>query len=156
MAVGRLSGAWVRQVLVEVYPEGVVRRALLDHFAVLLVSKRSSKGAKGRLARRLYGLLLKLQRRGLIGQEAGIVRSLGEPKKAEGSVVPEMGVLLERRLFKALLAEDGQGDGHSPTALREARWAFLAGAIELGWPLDQAAAVLGIKPAQAALLLKER
>lgn len=156
MAVGRLSGAWVRQVLVEVYPEGVVRRALLDHFAVLLVSKRSSKGAKGRLARRLYGLLLKLQRRGLIGQEAGIVHFLAAPKKVEGPAVPEMGVLLERRLFKALLAEDGQGDGHSPVALREARWAFLAGAIELGWSLDQAASVLGIKPAQTALLLKER
>ena len=74
VAVGRLSGAWVRQVLVEVYPEGVVRRALLDHFAALLVSKRSSKGAKGRLARRLYGVLLKLQRRGLISQEGGMVQ----------------------------------------------------------------------------------
>jgi hypothetical protein len=81
---------------------------------------------------------------------------LAAPKKAEGLAVPEMGMLLERRLFKALLAEDGQGDGHSPAALREARWAFLAGAVELGWSLDQAAAVLGINPAQAALLLKGR
>lgn len=79
MAVGRLSGVWVRQVLHESYPEGVVRRALLDHFAVFLVSKRSSKGAKGRLARRLYGVLLKLQRRGVISQEGGLTRMQMEP-----------------------------------------------------------------------------
>jgi len=156
MAVGRLSGAWVRQVLVESYPGGVVRRALLDHFAALLVSRRSSQGAKGRLARRLYGTLLKLQRRGLISQEAGIVRSVAVPIKAKGKAPPELGVLLERLLFKALLAEDGQGDGHTPMALQKARWAFLAGAVESGWSLEQAAAILGIPSAQAVRILQER
>jgi hypothetical protein len=156
MAVGRLSGVWVRQVLIENYPEGVVRRALLDHFAVLLVSKRSSRGAKGRLARRLYGILLKLQRRGLISQEGGILRPLAAPKKAERLVTLELSVLLERKLFKALLAEDGQGDGHTPTALREARWEFLAAAIEAGWSMDQSASMLGIKSVQAALILNLR
>jgi len=156
MAVARLSGAWVRKVLVETYPEGVVRRALLDHFAVLLVSKRSSKGAKGRLARRLYGVLLKLQRRGVISQEGGIVRFMAAPEKAESLVAPELTVPLERKLFRALLAEDGQGDGHTPGALREARWEFLAGAIEAGWSMDQAASMLGIKPVQAASILSAR
>lgn len=156
MAVGRLSGAWVRQVLVEIYPEGVVRRALLDHFAALLVTKRSSKGAKGRLARRLYGVLLKLQRRGSISQEGGIVRFLAAPKKAESRVPPELSAPLERKLFKALLAEDGQGDGHTPAALREAQWDFLAAAIEAGWSMDQCASMLGVKPHQAALILAKR
>jgi hypothetical protein len=156
MAVGRLSGAWVRQVLVENYPEGVVRRALLDHFAVLLVSKRSSQGAKGRLARRLYGILLKLQRRGLISQEGNIVRSLAASKKAENPVMPALSLPLERKLFKALLADDGQGDGHTPTALRDAQWEFLAAAIEAGWSLDQSASMLGIKGVQAASILKMR
>jgi hypothetical protein len=156
MAVGRLSGAWVRQVLVDIYPHGVLRRALLDHFASVLVSRRSSKGAKGRLARRLYGTLLKLQRRGVITQEEGMVRALAAPPKTVGQASPELGVLLERLLFKALLAEDGQGDGHTPTALREAQWSFLAGAIESGWSLEQAALVLGITSLQSEQLLAVR
>jgi hypothetical protein len=155
MAVGRLSGAWLRQVLVEVYPDGVIRRALLDHFASLLVSRRSSKGAKGRLARRLYGTLLKLQRRGLISLADGIVRSLAVPVKAKSQAPPELGALLERLLFKALLAEDGQGDGHTPSALRMARRTFLSNAIESGWSMDEAASVLGVRAAEATQILKE-
>lgn len=156
MAVGRLSGVWVRQVLVEVYPEGVVRRALLDHFATHLVSKRSSRGAKGRLARRLYGVLLKLQRRGVISQEGGIVRCVGVAKKAEKLEAPALSAPLERKLFRALLAEDGQGDGHTPAALREARWEFLSLAIESGWSIDQAASMLGLQPEQGASILNTR
>jgi hypothetical protein len=156
MAVGRLSGAWIRQVLTDVYPGGVVRRSLLDHFASLLVSKKSSKGAKGRLARRLYGRLLKLQRRGLITQEEGIVRILAAPTKAKGEVSPALDAPLERLLFKALLAEDGQGDGHTPTALQAARWEFLSRAIESGWSVEEAASILGVKAAQAAQVLKEK
>ncbi len=154
MAVGRLSGAWVRQVLAEVYPDGVVRRALLDHFAALLVSKRSSRGAKGRLARRLYGTLLKLQRRGLIHQEDGVVRSLAVAAKARGQVPPVLSVPLERLLFKAMLAEDGQGDGHTATTLRDARRTFLAEAIAAGWATEAAATVLGITAAQAGQVLE--
>jgi hypothetical protein len=152
MAVGRLSGAWIYQVLVEVYPEGVLRRALLDHFATLLVSKRSSRGAKGRLARRLYGRLLSLQRRGLILQKEGIVRFLASIRKPSLED-PEMGPALERLLFKALLAEDGQGDGHTPAALREARRNFIARAVESGWTLEQAAGSLGIKASEAPRIL---
>ena len=144
MAVGKLSGAWIRQVVAEVYPKGVLRRALLDHFATLLVSKRSSRGAKGRLARRLYGRLLSLQRRGLIVQEGGIVRSLASaPRPKEAG--PELGPVLERLLFKALMAEDRQGDGHTPAGLREARWDFISGALEAGWTLERASLILGIK-----------
>ncbi len=156
MAVGRLSGVWVRQVLHESYPEGVVRRALLDHFAVFLVSKRSSKGAKGRLARRLYGVLLKLQRRGVISQEGGLIRPLVALKRTESPKMPELSGPLERKLFRALLAEDGQGDGHTPAALREARWEFLASGLEAGWSVDQSASMLGIKGDQAALILKTK
>jgi len=156
MAVGRLSGIWVRQVLVESYPDGVVRRALLDHFAVFLVSKRSSKGAKGRLARRLYGVLLKLQRRGVISQEGGIVQFVGAPKKVEKPEALALSAPLERKLFRALLAEDGQGDGHTAAALREAQWEFLSLAIEAGWSMDQAASMLGLKPEQGTSILNAR
>lgn len=152
MAVGRLSGAWIHQIVVEVYPNGVLRRALLDHFAAILVSKRSSRGAKGRLARRLYGRLLGLQRRGLITQEEGIVRAMASARKPRVAE-PNLGPALERLLFKALLAEDGQGDGHTPAALREARRGFLFLAVESGWTLEQAAGSLGIKAPQAARIL---
>ncbi len=154
MAVGRLSGAWVRQVLTEVFPAGVVRRDLLDHFAAVLVSQRSSRGAKGRLARRLYGSLVKLQRRGLVAQEAGVVRSLAVAAKARGGASPVLGVVLERLLFKALLAEDGQGQGHTPRTLLEARRAFLAEAIVAGWTTEAAAAVLGITSSRAGQVLE--
>lgn len=154
MAVGRLSGVWIQRVLMEVYPEGVIRRALLDHFATLLVSARSSRGAKGRLARRLYGGLLMLQRRGLILQENGIVRPLNTRREAKAEAPPVMGPVLERMLFKALLAEDGQGDGHTAAGLRSARWNFLSGAVEAGWTVAAAAAVLGLRSHQAVALLE--
>lgn len=157
MAVGRLSMAWIHAVVSEVYPDGVVRRALLEHFAALLVSKKSSKGAKGRLARRLYRTLLKLQRRGLITLEEGVVRplALASVRKAPATP-PELGPALDRLLFKALLAEDGQGDGHTPANLRMARWDFLSRAIESGLTVAQAASTLGIKVIQAADLLEKR
>jgi hypothetical protein len=155
MAVGRLSMAWIRQVVAEVYPDGVVRRALLDHFAALLVSKKSSKGAKGRLARRLYRTLLKLQRRGLIALEEGVVRPLASARKTLETPL-ELGPSLDRLLFKALLAEDGQGDGHTPAALREARWDFISRAIEAGWTVPQAASTLGIQAPQAQAILDTR
>ncbi len=156
MAVGRLSGVWISQVLRDVYPAGVLRRALLDHFALILVTQKSSKGAKGRLARRLYGRLLKLQRRGLITQEEGIVRGLVFTTKAKGKVTPELDALLERLLFKALLAEDGQGDGHTQADLEASRWHFLSRAVESGWSVAEAALILGVKAAQASQILEER
>lgn len=156
VAVGRLSGAWIRQVLAELYPDGVVRRALLDHFAVFLVSSRSSRGAKGRLARRLYGALLKLQRRGLVLVEDGMVRPSVVPRKAGAERPPELGPVLEKRLFRALLAEDGQGDGHTSANLRDARWDFISGAVEGGWTLAQAASALGLSPPQATGILNFR
>jgi len=155
MAVGRLSGAWILSVVSEEYPNGVVRRALLDHFANQLVSKRSSPGAKGRLARKMYGVLVRLQRRGLIMFEDGIVRSLASARKPKEEA-PELGVPLQRLLFKALLSEDGQGDGHTPAALRSARWDFLSRAVESGWTLAQAAQPLGIMPDQAESILSSR
>jgi len=155
MAVGRLSGAWIRQVLIELYPNGVARRALLDHFASLLVSKRSSRGAKGRLARRLYGRLLSLQRRGLISLDEGVVRAMAAARKVPPAA-PQLTPVLERWLFKSLMAEDGLGDGHTAATLREARWDFLSRALEAGWTLVQAAALLGLQTRQAAQILSER
>jgi len=155
MAVGRLSGAWIHQVVTEVFPAGVVRRVLLNHFAALLVGPRSSKGAKGRLARKMYGRLVSLQRRGLITHEDGVVRSLASPRKVQ-EAQPTLGIALERLLFRALLAQDGQGDGHTPAALRTARWDFIARALEAGWTLPQAAVPLGIKPQEAQAILDKR
>jgi len=154
MAVGRLSGAWIWQILRDNYPDGVVRRVLLDQFAALLVSSRSSKGAKGRLARRLYARLAGLQRRGFIIQEEGIVRPRGaasRPPKAER--MPVLGVILQKRLFLALMAEDRNSDGGNAPRLHEARWDFLARATEDGWTLLQAATALGITQAKALEIL---
>ncbi len=156
MAVlGRLSGAWIHQVVTEVYPDGVVRRALLDHFSQLLVGKRSSRGAKGRLAQKMYGRLLSLQRRGLVTVEDGVVRSLASARKPK-EVAPDLGPALERLLFKALMAADGLGDGHSPTALRLARWDFISRAVEAGWSVPQTAKSLEIKPNLADEILASK
>ena len=97
-----------------------------------------------------------MRRRGLLTQQEGIVWILTLPIKAKGQVPPELGALLERLLFKALLAEDGQGDGHTPSALREARWEFISSAIESGRSVAEAALFLGIKATQAAQILKDR
>ena len=156
MAVGRLSGAWIRAVLQESYPGGVARRELLDHFATLLVSPRAHRGAKGRLARRLYGTLAKLQLRGLIRQLEGVIWPMTEPPRKGGAAPPELGPMLARRLFQALLAEDGQGDGHTPADLGKARRAFICGALEAGWTLASAAGALGVNLPQAAQILGER
>lgn len=158
MAVGRLSGAWIRQVLTETFPTGILRRDLLDHFAAVLVTRRSSRGAKGRLARRLYGTLLKLQLRGLVTLEGGFIRPAEAAPRAREATPPppELGPLLRRHLFRAMLAEDGQGDGHSPADLQEARQAFISGALIAGWTLESALSALGIGAPEAAQILADR
>lgn len=152
MAVGRLTGTWILAVLRTSYPQGVLRRVLLDEFAAMLVSPRSSRGAKGRLARRLYARLEMLQRRGRITQAEGIVRPAAPGAPAERrEVLPVLGPILRKRLFLALLAEDG-APGDRPR-LQAARREFLAGAVEAGWTPAQGAEALGITPAQAAAIL---
>jgi hypothetical protein len=145
MAVGRLTGKWVLEILQSNHPDGILRRSLLDEFATLLVSKRSSSGAKGRLARRLYAKLNMLQRRGDIVQEEGIVRPFsasGKPAKVE--VIPLLGPILRKKQFLALMAEDRNPNGPKSARLRVVRWDFLACAIESGWTIPQAANALGI------------
>jgi hypothetical protein len=133
----------------------MARKDLLDQFAALLVSPKSHRGAKGRLARRLYSILAKLQLRGLVTQEAGMVKLSGRTRKGPGPVTPELGPILERLLFKALLAEDGQGAGHTPSDLLKARQGFIFRALETGWSLDASAAVLGVTTPQAAQIMAE-
>ena len=155
MAVGRLSGQWVWEILRTTYPEGVVRRALLDDFSALLVSPRSSPGAKGRLARRLYSKLEYLQRRGFITQEEGIIRPLAAPRKiAQEDAMPLLGPILQKLLFLALMAEDRNLEGQNAARLQAARWEFIARATEAGWSLSQASAALGITPAKASGILE--
>jgi hypothetical protein len=74
------------------------------------------------------------------------------PKEAD----PGLGPVLERLLFRALMAEDGQGDGHTPAGLRKARWDFISRALEAGWTLEQSSVVLGVKIHDAAQILEER
>ena len=73
-----------------------------------------------------------------------MVRPLVVPRKAGAERPPELGPVLEKRLFRALLAEDGQGDGHTSVGLRDARWDFISGALEDGWTLTQATSALGL------------
>jgi len=58
--------------------------------------------------------------------------------------------------LKALMAEDRQGDGHTPAGLREARWDFISRALEAGWTLEQASLVLGVKIPDAAQILEKK
>jgi len=155
MAVGRLSEAWVRAVLTENYSAGVVRKLLLDFFASRLVSLRARPGAKGRVARRLYLILWKLQFKGVIHQEAGLIHLLVGAKTPAGQVAPrrDLGPLLKKLLFRVLLAEDGMGEGHTPASLLTARKEFLEEAIEAGWPVDEAAGHLGLKVELATKIL---
>ena len=153
MAVGRLSGRWILEVLRSNHPEGVLRRALLDQFAILLVSSRSSPGAKGRLARRLYSRLNALQRRGLVDQEEGVVRPVAPATKAPPAPGPVAGPLLRRKLFRVLLAEDRDPGALDAAELRTLRWEFLACAVEAGWTLPQAAAEIGLAAAKAAQII---
>ena len=155
MAVGRLSEAWVRAVLTENYSAGVVRKLLLDFFASQLVSPRARPGAKGRVARRLYLILWKLQFKGVIRQEAGLIHLLVGAKApaAEKPAIRDLGPLLKKLLFRVLLSEDGQGDGHTPAGLLVARKEFLEEAIEAGWPVDEAAGHLGLKVELATKIL---
>lgn len=152
MAVGRLSGKWILAVLQTSFPNGVLRRVLLDAFASQLVTARSSRGAKGRLARRMYARLEMLQRQGRITQAEGIVRP-GPPAapRAEAQALPVLGPNLRKRLFLALLAEDGSPD--DPGRIRAARREFLAAAVEAGWTPAQGAEVLGLGEAQAKAIL---
>lgn len=151
MAVGKLSGAWILAILRTTYPDGVLRRALLDQFAAELVTPRSSPGSKGRVARRLYGKLAMLQRRGLITQEDGVLRPLAvEGKRVASDALPPLGPRLMRRQFTAYLVEDR---GATPAELRAAQWDFLACAIEEGWTVAQAAQALGITPTKATQLI---
>jgi len=153
VAVGRLSGQWIWEILRANYPGGVVRRRLLDDFSALLVSPRSSPGAKGRVARRLYSKLDFLQRRGLITQEEGIIRPLAAPKRPD-EPLPILGPILQKKLFLAMLAEDRNVNGENAARLRTARWEFLACATEAGWSLLQASGALGISRAKACELLE--
>lgn len=155
MAVARLSEAWVRAVLTENYSAGVVRKLLLDFFASQLVSSRARRGAKGRVARRLYLILWKLQVQGIIRQEEGLIHLLVGAKSPSGVEASrrDLGPLLKKLLFRAQLSEDGQGDGHTPADLLALRKEFLVAAVEAGWPVSEAAEHLGLKTETATRIL---
>jgi len=154
VAVARLSGAWILEVLRTTYPDGVLRRALLDQFASILVTTRSSRGAKGRVARRLYLRLDRLQRKGAILQQEGIIRLAGLPEKpAKAPAMPILGPILRKIQFLVLMVEDRNEEGPKSTRLRAVRWDFLASAVEAGWTVAQAAIALGITTTTAASII---
>jgi hypothetical protein len=155
MAVGRLSGQWVWEILRTNYPEGVVRRALLDDFASILVSPKSRGPAKARLAKRLYAKLALLQRRGFILQEDGIIRLLGVARKLpKDEAMPIPGPVLRKKLFLAMMAEDRNPQQPDAARLHATRWDFLAAATEAGWTVLQASAALGIPRTKAREILE--
>ena len=152
MAVARLSQRWVLAVLLGEYPDGVARGELLKYFTTRLVTQRSSAGAAGRLARKLYKILMLLGRRGLVSQEEGQVRPLATLPQATGK--PEVPILdraLEKLLFNALMAEDRSDAPGGPTRLHEARKAFILAALEAGWDEHQIGAALGLSPGKLRL-----
>lgn len=153
MTVGRLSGAWILEILKTNYPEGVLRRTLLEQFATQLVTARSTRGAKGRIARRLYAKLEMLQRKGMIVQEERIVQLL--PVSSTGlreQAVPLLGTVLRRKQFLVLMAED-RPEGKDVSQLRQLRWEFLDSAISAGWTISQAAEVIGLNLTRAKAII---
>jgi putative endonuclease len=145
MAVGRLSLRRVLETL-KAFPEGVPRRELLDHFARTCVTERSSPGAKGRLARRLYSQLEKLGRKGLVEAAEGRVVLLpaAGPGGAPAPERPLLTAQLRRLLFTALRVEDRSEGGSGAPELVRARQAFLAEAAGAGWTDRQIALELGV------------
>jgi hypothetical protein len=153
LAVATLSGAWILELLRENHPDGVLRRALLDQFAAILVTARSRRGAKGRVARRLYTRLASLERKGLVAQEEGIVRPIlaGQPPK--DAAMPLLGPVLRRKQFTALLVEDRNEQGPGSPELQAARWEFLACAVQEGWTIAQAGSAIGLPAGKAAAVI---
>lgn len=155
MAVGRLTLVRIMDTLREDFPEGVARRELLDYFAATMTSPRSSKGAKGRLALRLYRYLGKLLRKQGITMEADTIR-LGEKATptTPSEPPPLLSAELRKLLFLAMMAEDRNPEpGPNPHVLAT-RTAYLEAALAAGWTPAQAGAELGLSPAQVSHFLK--
>jgi len=154
MAVGTLSAVWILDVLQQNHPDGVLRRALLDQFATILLSPRSKRGAKGRIARRIYTKLAYLQKRGQVSQEEGVVRPVLPGRLAKPEVMPLLGPVLRRKQFQVLLVEDRNELGPKSPELQAARWEFLASAVEEGWTVAQAGSAIGLTAAKAAAVVE--
>lgn len=155
MAVGRLTLARIMDTLREDFPEGVARRELLDFFSATLVSSRSSRGAKGRLALRLYRYLGKLLRKQAITLEEGII-GIGPhaPPVRPSQPPPLLTTALRKLLFLAMMAEDRNPDSSPNPHVLSTRKAYLEAALAEGWSLSQAGAELGLAPGKLTPFLK--
>jgi hypothetical protein len=157
MAVGRITGPWVFKILKDLFPLGVHRRDLLDRFARLLINERSARGAKGRIARRLYSKLDLLQRQGRIEMAQGVIRPVeGRPKPRASEEPMPMSASLRRRQFQVFLVEDRDPAAGNAQDLRMARCDFLVAALEDGWALGHACASIGIGAEDGSKLLDGR
>lgn len=155
MAVGRLTLVRIMDTLREAFPDGVARRELLNYFAATMTSPRSSKGAKGRLALRLYRYLGKLLRKRAITMDADTIR-LGEKARSAplSEPPPLLTAELRKLLFLAMMAEDRNPEpGPNPHVLAT-RTAYLEAALSAGWTPAQAGAELGLSPTKVSHFLK--
>lgn len=141
MAVAQLTQCRIEAVLVGRFPEGLLRRELLDHFAQEMIGPRSRAGAKGRLARRLYLQLDRLARKGRVRITEGLVEAGTAPIRCE--TPPLLTPRLKRLLFFALLAEDRLVKV-APEGLERARAAFREAAQEAGWTPEAIHQALGL------------
>lgn len=155
MAVGRLTLVRIMDTLRETFPAGVARRDLLDFFAASLTSTRSSKGAKGRLALRLYRHLGTLLRKRAITMDGDAIRlDEKKPSVAPPETAPLLTSELRKLLFLALMAEDRNSEpGPNPRVLATRR-AYLEAALAAGWTLPHAGAEMGLSATQAKSFLK--
>lgn len=142
----------VESVLRTQFPEGVERRLLLDHLAALIITPRAARGAKGRLARKLYKILGSLLRKGRLTQREGDLKAA----HLEPVDLPLMDRNLEKRLFLALMAEDRNHDGSNSDHLQQARKAFASAASAAAWTHLQIGRALGLSPAKLIGALGER
>lgn len=154
MANQRLSAEWIREVLLETYPQGVPVWTLLEDLAQRLAKAGASNSSKARLAKRFYEVLEGLQKKRLVAIDRCLVMPTEFPEGLPPQQdAPIMGSLLKKRLFLALLAEDRNSDGSNAKPLRVARQEFLAQALEEGWDLAQAASALNLTTTKAMATL---
>ena len=149
MAVGRLTLVRILATLREAFPEGVARRELLDYCAATMTSPRSSRGAKGRLALRLYRYLGKLLRKQAITLEADVIRLGEQAPQALPAEPPLLSPELRKLLFLAMMAEDRNPEPAPNPQVLATRTAYLEAALAAGWTPAQAGAELGLSGAKA-------
>lgn len=142
MSTHVITGVRVLHELAD-FPEGIERAALRDRLAETLLSPNAHRGAKGRMARKLYRVLESLLRRGHIRmEEALVIPAPRNPGRGQGhQELPPLTADLRKKWFEFLMAQDRPGV--DPARVDGPRGTFIRAALDGGWTAVQVAELLG-------------